>query len=557
MTKSNRKSFYTIILIFFSGFVSIVNLNAQEIPVHISATDVYNFVDELANEKFFSGNSCIKPYSRKEVAGFLLIADSLRNNLSVRQQKELDGYLFEFTGKSSKKTLKEKPQWKILPPEFLYYNHNSSLIVRPLYDLDYTIYHNGKPFYQSGGGAEILFHKGIVSAYANLTDHYFNREILIKPGYLNSGLGGNYKVNEGGRQGGDYSEMRGGLILNWKWGRIGFVKDHVQWGDNNFGGLIFSGQTPSFPMITLNARPFKWLTLDYIHGWLISEVIDSSSSYYSQPGWFRGVYQPKYIAANMLSFRPWKQLNISIGNSIIYSDVPVQLVYLLPVLFYKSVDHTLNHGIDNENSQMFLNISSRNIKHLHLYGSVFIDEFSIKRITDPDRYNFFGYKLGASLSNWPVKDLALDLESTIIYPMVYKHRVASLTYASNKYNLGYFMGANSMDFHIRLRYNPLYFLFTEVHYEYAVHGVDYEYINNVNLDRHSLVSQKVWDRQVVSARLTYMPVIGIKLFFEAMYSKIYGYDAEGKTSIEYLNQFSPEVDHGKNLFLNFGLHLGL
>jgi hypothetical protein len=546
-----------IFSILFIVLASSLRIKAQEIPVHVSATEVYTFINELANEKIFPLNSCIKPYSRKEIIGFLIIADSLRTNLTTRQQKELDGYLLEFTGKNSKKPMKVKPQWRILPPEFCYYDKNASLIIRPLYDFNYSVYNNGAPFYQSGGGAEFLFHKGIVSAYANLTDHYFNREILIKPGYLISGLGGNYKVNEGGRHGGDFSEMRGGIIINWKWGRIGFVKDHVQWGDNNFGGLIFAGQTPSFPMLTLHAQPFKWLTLDYIHGWLVSEVIDSSSSYFSKPGWFRGVYQPKYIAANMISFRPWKHLNVSIGNSILYSDVPVQLVYLIPILFYKSVDHTLSHGIDNQNSQIFLNISSRNVRHLHLYGSLFIDEFSIKRITDPDRYNFFGYKLGGSLSNWPLKDLALDLESTIIYPMVYKHRVASLTFASNKYNLGYYMGANSMDFHVRIRYTPLHYLFAEIHYEYAVHGNEYEYINNGYLDRHPLIVNKTWDRQMICARITYRPVMGLKIFAEGLFNQMNGYEADGITAIEYLNMFSSKVYQGKSFFLNLGLHLGL
>lgn len=545
------------VFIFLLCFAGLVKLNAQEIPVHISATDVYGFIDELANDKLFTVTSCIKPYSRGDIIQMLHIADSLRSELTDRQKRELDGYLFEFTGKNCHKSPKEKPIWKVLPPEFIYYNRNSSLIIRPLYDINYSFYKDGKPFYQSGGGAEILFQKGIVSAYANLTDHYFNREILIKPGYLISGLGGNYKVNEGGRKGGDFSEMRGGIIINWKWGRIGFVKDHALWGDNNFGGLILSGQTPSFPMLILHARPFKWLTLDYLHGWLVSEVIDSSSSYFSKPGIFRGIYQPKYIAANMVSFRPWKYLNISVGNSIVYSDTPVQLVYLIPFLFYKSVDHTLNHNIDNQNSQIFLNVSSRNVKHLHFYGSLFIDEFSIRRIKDPDRYNFFGFKLGGTLNNWPLKNLALDMESTIIYPMVYKHRVASLTYTSNKYKLGYFMGANSMDFHIRLRYAPLYYLFAEVGYEYAIHGVEYEYLLDNNLDRHPLISYKVWDRQLLSARITYRPAIGLKIFAEGLFNSMNGYDADGKTAKEYLSLFSPEVFHGKKILLNVGLHLGL
>ncbi|MDZ7636074.1 MAG: hypothetical protein U5L72_17210 [Bacteroidales bacterium] len=60
----------------------------------------------------------------------------------------------------------------------------------------------------------------------------------------------------------------------------------------------------------------------------------------------------------------------------------------MPIFFYKSVDHGLNSGIDNSNSQMFIDISSNNIRHLHLYGTLFIDELSTKRFTTDD-YNFF------------------------------------------------------------------------------------------------------------------------------------------------------------------------
>ena len=245
------------------------------------------------------------------------------------------------------------------------------------------------------------------------------------------------------------------------------------------------------------------------------------------------------------------------SNSIIYSDMPVQPVYLIPFLFYKSVDHTLNHGIDNQNSQMFLNISSRNLKHLHLYGSLIFDEFSIKRITDPDRFNFWGYKLGATLSNFPFKNLAFDFESTIIYPMVYKHRVASLTYASNNYNLGFFMGDNSMDFHARVRYNPFNFLAAEIHYEYAIHGNEYEYVNNKFIDRHPLIQNKTWERQLFSVRVTYSPVLGISVYGEGIYNYVKGYDVDGKTAFDYLKMYTPEVYFGKKLLMNIGVQIGI
>ncbi|MEZ5084154.1 MAG: hypothetical protein R2750_12015 [Bacteroidales bacterium] len=74
-------------------------------------------------------------------------------------------------------------------------------------------------------------------------------------------------------------------------------------------------------------KPAKWFEFNYYHGWLVSMVVDSSITDYStDPP--REVYRPKYIAANMFTFIPSKKLNLSIGNSIIYSDMGVQPAYL-------------------------------------------------------------------------------------------------------------------------------------------------------------------------------------------------------------------------------------
>ena len=50
------------------------------------------------------------------------------------------------------------------------------------------------------------------------------------------------------------------------------------------------------------------------------------------------------------------------------------------------------------NSQMFFDISSRQIKHLHLYATWFIDEMSVSRFTKDDEWNFFSYKAGFRLN---------------------------------------------------------------------------------------------------------------------------------------------------------------
>ena len=146
-------------------------------------------------------------------------------------------------------------------------------------------------------------------------------------------------------------------------GKSQLVKDHMVWGDNYHGSNILSGHQPSFTMLKLHLQPVRWFDFNYIHGWFVSDVVDSSRSYVNGQS-LRKVYRQKYIAANMFIY-PGRKFQFSIGNSIIYSDQDVQPAYLVPFSFYKTVDHAQTSTGSNflgQNSQLFFNISSRNLK---------------------------------------------------------------------------------------------------------------------------------------------------------------------------------------------------
>ena len=139
----------------------------------------------------------------------------------------------------------------------------------------------------------------------------------------------------------------------------------------------------------------------------------------------------------------FKNLNISAGNSIVYSDENVNPAYLIPLFFYKSVDHSMTSGINNMNSQMFFDISSRQIKNLHLYATMFIDELATSRFSKNDEWNFFSYKAGFRLTNLPVNNLSFTTEFTYTYPLAFQHYVPTLTFQNAGYNLGHYMKDNS------------------------------------------------------------------------------------------------------------------
>src|SRR5690606_16618139 len=69
---------------------------SQEVPHPISNTGVYNFLDELANDQIISLISAIKPYSRTFIAQCLTEADGKRDQMTRRQEEELDFYLRDF-----------------------------------------------------------------------------------------------------------------------------------------------------------------------------------------------------------------------------------------------------------------------------------------------------------------------------------------------------------------------------------------------------------------------------------------------------------------------------
>ena len=62
------------------------------VPEYLGYTQVYDFIEELADMKIISVNSVVKPYDRNQIAAWLMEASKVDTLLSVRQRKELIFY---------------------------------------------------------------------------------------------------------------------------------------------------------------------------------------------------------------------------------------------------------------------------------------------------------------------------------------------------------------------------------------------------------------------------------------------------------------------------------
>jgi len=558
----------------------------QDVPHPLNNYGVYEFIDELANEHIISLNSAVKPYSRLFIANCLKEADEQREKLSARQERELDFYLSDF-GKELKNGT--EVQWyngttvqrysdketqilyglihakqtsgstepshhrTLVPPhlrtsvpshpprkDLIYYKDSLfSLTVNPILGGELFTNSTGQATYWRNG-VEARAYMGKWGFFASLRDNH-EKPLLGKPAYLTQREGGHIKGST------DWSDMQGGVTYSWKWGNAGLVKDEIAWGTNYNGANIFSGNNPSYIQLRLHLNPVKWLNFDYFHGWLNSQVVDSSRSFWLTNSYgtdYREKYHRKYIAANMFTITPLKYLNISAGNSIIYDDSYFSPSYLMPLFFYKSVDHTVSSGIDNMNSQMFFAISSRQIKHLHLHATLFVDELSVSRFTMKDEWNFLSWKTGFRLSNFPVPDLILTTEFTYTYPLTFQHYVPTLTFESNGFNLGHYLRDNSREWFVSLSYRPLRALDVKLFFTDAIRGPDYTELGGSRLGNPPLDSIN-WHNTTIGVRGSYQVINDLYVWASFAYSDISG-DV----------RWSPEYFYGRKNTFNFGVTWG-
>lgn len=524
-------------ILFFSIFNIIVlntNLFSQEVPHPVNNKGIYDFLDELANNLIVEINSAIKPYSRLYISQRLNEAEEKRDQLNPRQQKELDFYLMDFG-----KELIAGKDWKRRKDLYYYKDDLFSLTINPVL--------GGEIFTNSSGNATYLRNgaeaRGYIQKwgfYASLRDNH-EKPLLGKPEYLTQREGGHLKGSS------DWSEMQGGVTYSWKWGAAGIVKERLQWGNNYNGANIFGGTNPSFVQIKLHISPVKWFDFNYFHGWLNSMVTDSINSYWVTNSYgadYREVYHKKFIAANMFTFTPFKGLNVSAGNSIVYSDENANPAYLIPLFFYKSVDHSLTSGIDNMNSQMFLDISSRQAKNLHLYATMFIDELSVSRFTKKDEWNFFSYKAGFRLINFPISNLSFTTEFTYTYPLTFQHYVPPLTFETAGYNLGHYLRDNSREWYVAFDYRPLRTLSINLFFSDAIRGPDYTAVGTNRLGNPPLASVE-WHNTAFGLKASYQVINDLYTWFSFTNS-----DVRGET------RWSPEYFYGKKNTVNMGVSLG-
>jgi len=105
----------------------------------------------------------------------------------------------------------------------------------------------------------------------------------------------------------NYSNIDFNLSYVWNSGALSLNKQNINWGYGEVGKIVLSNKAPSFINIRLDLNLTKWLSFNYFHGWLNSDIVDSNRSY-NTPSGYRNIYIDKFIANHSFTVKLNKKL---------------------------------------------------------------------------------------------------------------------------------------------------------------------------------------------------------------------------------------------------------
>ena len=447
------------------GCIFLFNANPGTAQVFTHQQTVVAYLERMAQKGAIEFNDLMKPVDRATV--FNLLNQLQQNkNLTKIERDELTFYISYYSFDNLEKAyipksltvFKQIKKNLFKEPHILNYSDdNFRLMVDPLAEIGFQGSKKTSQLVSTGfqmmgyAGKRIGFQLSVRDV--NETGDYdslridntlmgFNRKQTINTNLLS------------------YSQFNANLSYRFNKGMITVGQDQNVLGYGKTGNLVLSSKSPSYPYYRFQYNPTKWMSVNYMHAWLQSGVIDSLKSYgtgNSVYGGQRESFIPKFYAIHFVEVRPMKGLSVHLGESIVYTD-QLEPAYLMPLTFFKAYDNNkYNDKITTgANGQFFMGISSRNqIPKTHLYAQLFIDEIRVSNIFNSTKSrNQIAYQIGASVTDIGLPYLTLTAELNKVYPFVYRNFLPAQNYSNSNYPLGDWMGSNADRIELIANYHP-------------------------------------------------------------------------------------------------------
>lgn len=483
----NRMKTFSFILLAVSALAV---TNAQPLLLKYENRTLVSFEKHIYNPDSLFHTS-IRPFTVTDLRKTINVNESYNDNcLITNTDSTLANYLLPTTCYLLPTTHCQLPSASCLLPPASPYNllFNRSLIVikgsdftltaDPLFDFGYgydfaqnrSQWINTRGFIVEGSlGKDFAFATTFRETQARLplwvTDYVARRRAVPGQGWFKSFAEGTAL---------DYANASG--YVSWSPGR--FFNFRAGHGKNFFGdgyrSLLLSDASFFYPyfMITTTFWKIKYINLytQYSHPDL----------WWSTAG--DRVFKRKYASTHYLSFVPWKKLNISLFESVIWkpSDTTYHrgfdFNYLNPIIFFRPVEFNLGSA---DNVIMGANLRYTPFRNFVLYGQLVIDELRVKELLSDDRWsgNKYAWQTGFRIFKlFNIENLEIQSEYNQIRPYMYSHVNPGQNYSNAREPIAHPSGANTKEAVVIAKYSYKR-LFFNAKYVSAVAGLDSAGIN--------------------------------------------------------------------------------
>jgi hypothetical protein len=265
-------------------------------------------------------------------------------------------------------------------------------------------------------------------------------------------LTNNYKIHEGKSTNFDFTE--GYISYDADFYSLQLGREKVSVGNGYKEKMIISPvNAMDFVKFEVN---FGKINYTFMHNWILSK----ETMLYDNLTGDKAQFDSKYLATHRLGLSLLESnLELGFSEMIIYSNRPVEIAYMTPLIFYKSVEHSLQ---DRDNALITFDASVRPINKLKLYGTFIIDELDFSKIGTNWWGNLFSYQVGAFVAEpLNIENFDFCCEYIKILPYTFSHRFIENNYT----NYNSFIGANMNPNSDKLWLNGKYYLDNRLNFQ--------------------------------------------------------------------------------------------
>jgi hypothetical protein len=473
---------YVLVLFLFYG--SFIGAQSTYVPLNSDYSYLLDRYEIKSNNKVGSGIfSSIKPFLRKDAAQ---LADTLLQDSSTRFSKidkfnlqylQADNWEFSKVteaGNSKKPFLKTFYQKKNAFYQFK--NNYFEVQANPVFYGSY-----GRE--QGSSNIDYINTRGIevrgsidkkIGFYTFMADNqalfpnYVTNQINTLQAVPGEGSWSNFKT-----RGADFFTAKGYITFNITkhiCAQLGQDKNFI---GNGYRSLFLSDFSSNYMFLKTSTNVG---ILQY------TNIFAKLNPYHAME--FSRFHPTKYMAMHYLSLNLSKKFTFGIFESITFGNTdsiqprPFDFYYVNPFIFYKAVEEG---GPDK--AHIGFDLKWNFLRHISLYGQVFIDEFMLKEIVKHTQWWGNKQAVQAGLKYIDVagiKNLDLQLEANIVRPYTYTHfSVSKYNNFSNYSNYTNYqqpladpLGANFYEFIGILRYQPFKRITLTGKAIYAIIGLD-------------------------------------------------------------------------------------